>query len=200
MKRGIIYSIAFSLLLFITGHAHIPFPAVADQGRTSATSPGFSPFDPAPIGVTIKTSIQCGQAYSSHEPYDIKITLLEVLRGDQVWEHIKTPGETNRPSKDFDYILARIRLEYFARGAPGNCGHELSREQFIAYSAEGMEYKPPSIIPPKPELKGVLYSGDSLEGWVVFSVAKKDGKPLMTFNAEPGGAVDHGGNVWFRLE
>ena len=162
---------------------------------------GYSPLSPAPVGVAVADIIGCGRGYNSHETYDIKITLLEVLRGKEASEHIKMANTANQPpDAGFEYILARIRFEYFARGSPGDCAYELMGEQFTAVSSDGKEYTRPSLVLPKPELSGTLNSGDSLEGWVGFQVAQSDKKPLMSFTADPGGVVTHGGGVWFQLE
>lgn len=161
---------------------------------------GSSPLSPAPAGVPVQTIIECGSGYVSHELYDAKITLLEIVRGAKAWDLLKEATAANEPLKaGFEYILARIRFEYSARGLPGDCGHELKGEQFIAVSPEGKVYKAPSVTPPNPRLSGMLRSGDVLEGWVAFSVPREDSKTLMTFAVKAGGAVEHGGNAWFQL-
>jgi hypothetical protein len=174
--------------------------AVCARSPAQAPRPGSSPFSPAPIGFSVKTIVECGKGYISHELYDATITLLEIIRGAKAWDLIKEVSMSNEPPKaGFEYALARIRFEYFARGTPGDCVHELKEEQFTAFSADGKVYEIPAIVLPKPRLNGMLRSGDSLEGWVTFLVAQEDSKTLMTFTAKPGGAVEHGGNVWFQL-
>lgn len=164
------------------------------------TQIGSSPFSPASVGVPTKGIIECGEGYTSHELYDAKITLLEVMRGEKAWDLVKRANASNLPPKmGSEYVLARIRFDYFARGAPGNCSHLVQKEQFTAFSIDGEKYEPPSVVVPKPELSGRVHSGKSLEGWVAFLVPKSDGKLLMSFSADPTGAVQHGGNVWFQL-
>ena len=171
--------------------------AVCDE---TARAQGNSPHNPQPVGVPLTAIVECGAGYTSHELYDTKITVLEIVRGEKAWERVKEASLSNEPPKGgFEYILARIRFEYFARGFPGECSHELRPEQFTAVSANGKEYKALSVVPPKPELSGRLHSGDSLEGWVAFLVAQEDSKTLMTFTADVGGAILHGGGVWFQL-
>ena len=165
-----------------------------------ASTPGSSPFSPASVGVPVVNIIECGEGYTSHELYDAKITLMEVVRGEKAWDLLKKAAATNGPPKaGFEYVLVRIRFEYSARGLPGNCVHELKRNEFSALSVSGKNYETPSVVVPKPELSGKLRSGDSLEGWVAFQVAIDDNKPLMVFTADPTGAVQHGGNIWFQL-
>jgi hypothetical protein len=161
---------------------------------------GSSPSDPVPAGITVSGIIECGEGYTSHELYDMKITLLEVIRGEQAWKRIQTASSANKPVESgTEYILARIKYEYFARGVPGLCVHPLAPEEFTAYSAKGEDYKTVSVVPPKPELRRGLKSGESFEGWIAFAVAKDDQAPLMFYSADSGGAVQHGGGKWFLL-
>jgi hypothetical protein len=165
-----------------------------------AQAQGSSPSDPAPAGITVSGIIECGEGYTSHELYDMKITLLEVIRGEQAWKRLQEAGSSNRqPEAGTEYLLARIRYEYFARGVPGTCIHPLAPEEFTAYSKNGEDYKAVSVAPPKPELRKGLKSGDSLEGWLVFAVSKEDKAPLLLYSADSGGAVEHGGGKWFLL-
>jgi hypothetical protein len=170
-------------------------PKVFAQGQ------GSSPSDPVPAGTTVSGIIECGEGYTSHELYDMKITLLEVIRGEQAWKLLQAASRSNRPAEPgAEYLLARIKYEYSARGVPGTCVLQLTPEEFTAYSANGEDYQTVSVVPPKPELRKALKSGDSAEGWVVFAVAKDDKAPLMFYSAaDSGGAVQHGGGKWFLL-
>jgi hypothetical protein len=165
-----------------------------------AQAQGASPNDPAPAGTTLAGIIECGEGYTSHELYDIKITLLEVIRGEQAWRRIQASASSNKPAgPGTEYLLVRIRYEYFARGVPGTCIHPLAPEEFTAYSRNGEDYKAVSVVPPKPELRKGLKSGESFEGWLVFAVRQEDKSPLMLYSADSGGAVEHGGGKWFLL-
>ncbi len=167
----------------------------------SAQIKGSGPSDPAPAGMVMSGIIECGEGYTSHELYDMKITLLEVIRGEQAWKRLQEASSTNTPPKSgTEYLLARIRYEYFARGVPGTCIHPLSPDEFTAYSRNGEDYRSVSVVTPKPELRKGLKSGDSLEGWVAFAVSKEDKEPLMLYSADSGGAVEHGGGKWFLLK
>jgi hypothetical protein len=161
---------------------------------------GDSPSSPAPTGKPFLSLIECGEGYSSQELYDMKITLGEVLRGKTAWTLIKEANASNNPPKaGFEYVLARIKFEFSARGPQRECSHELRPEQFAALSADGKEYETPSVVLPKPELSGSLRSGQSLEGWVVFLVPQGDSKPLMTFDPASGGGMSRGKVMWFQL-
>ena len=169
-------------------------------GIKTAAAQGQSPSSPASVGMPVMTAIECGEGYTSFELYDMKINLLEIVRGAKAWDLIKEASASNKPPKvGLEYILARIRLELSSRGPQQECVHELRPEEFTALSADGKEYESPSVVPPKPELNGSLRSGHSLEGWVVLSVAKDDSKPLMLFDPASGGAMSRGKVIWFQL-
>ena len=90
---------------------------------------GRSPSSPAPIATSVVTMIECGEGYTSNELYDMTITVTEVVRGQKASGWIG-----GAPEAGSEYILARIRVEYLARGLPGKCSHELRPEQFTALS------------------------------------------------------------------
>jgi hypothetical protein len=165
-----------------------------------AQTPGSVPSLAAPAGVTLTDIVECGEGYTSHDLYDMKIALLEVIRGEEAWKRIREASSENKPAESgSEFVLARIRFEYKARELPGLCVHLLLPEQFMAYSSDGEDYTPASVMPPKPELRKELKSGESFEGWLAFMVAQQDKAPLMSYSAGTGGAVQHGGNKWFIL-
>jgi hypothetical protein len=165
-----------------------------------AQEPGSSPSAPVHAGTTITGIIECGEGYTSHELYDMKLTLVEVIRGEEAWKRIRETDASNKPPESgTEYLLARVRYEYYARGVPGLCIHQLGPDQFTAYSASGEDYKTASVRPPKPELRKALKSGESFEGWMVFAVSKEDKAPLLYYSADDGGAVQHGGGKWLLL-
>jgi len=190
VKRGNGAGLSFVCLIFI-----LAMPAAAP-----GQSQGSSPSSAAPAGAVLTDIVECGEGYTSHELYDMKIALLEVIRGEEAWKKIREASAANKPAESgSEYIVARIRFEYQARELPGLCAHPLLPEQFTAYSAIGEDYRPVSIVPPKPELRKELKSGESFEGWIAFMVAQQDKNPLLSYSAGTGGAVQHGGNKWFLL-
>ena len=170
------------------------------SGAAKAQRLGTSPFNPAPVGSTVQTIVGCGAGYTSHELYDAKITVLEIAGGAKALGLLEKAKTVNKPPKaGFEYALARIRFEYSARGMPGTCPYDVREEEFSAATLDGTVFQAADVAAPNPRLNGTLRSGGSIEGWVVFLVAQGEKKMLMTFAAKSGGAVDHGGNVWFQL-
>jgi hypothetical protein len=152
---------------------------------------GVSSADAASIGTTVPSIVELGDMYVAPETYDLKMTVAEIIRGEKSADFLKKLGPPNLQTQtDREFVLARVRFEYKARGAPGDKPWELSGVQFSAFSEDSKPYGTPSIVAPQSGLKPSLRSGDSLECWLAFVVAKSDRKPVMTFH--PGGA-------WFHL-
>ena len=174
----------------------LPLAMAACSGKPapeSAPRPGSgsSWTSAAGIGTAVSAIVELSDLYRAPETYDVKITLLEVLRGERSMDLLKNATASNgAPREDLEYVLARVRFEFAARGAPGNKTWELEGKQFSAFSGDGKPYENPSAVPPEPLLRGVLRSGNSQEGWLVFAVAREDTKPVMAFS--PAG-------IWFQL-
>ena len=178
-----------------------PLMLIVAGSQIALAQQGSAPSDPAPAGASMAGIIECGEGYTSHELYDMKITLLEVIRGEQAWKRLQEASSLNKPAASgTEYLLAHIRYEYFARGVPGTCIHPLAPEEFTAYSRDGEDYRSVLVVTPKPELRKGLKSGEKFEGWVAFAVSKEDKAPLMLYSADSGGAVEHGGGKWFLLK
>jgi len=167
----------------------------------TATAQGQSPSSPAPVGAAIKAEVYCGESAGSLEPYDANITLVQAVRGKEALEQIKAASTSNKPPKaGFEYVLARVKFEMKARGAPGNKTFELGRTmQFTAMSPDGREYEAASVTLPKPELSRTVRAGESAEGWVAFLVEQKESKPVMVFDPASGGAMGRGKILFFQL-
>ncbi len=148
-----------------------------------------------PIGSTVSCTIDVEgvgpSEYGQHELHDMKVTVLEVVRGEKAWELIRAADAFNKsPDAGFEYLLARIRLEYSMQGSQGGMPYTLNQGCFKLYSAENKEYAVPSIAAPQPQLIGkVFYSGSSYEGWVPFVAATND-KPFLFYTS---------GSIWFQF-
>jgi hypothetical protein len=177
-----------------------------ESGKGITTPPGSSHSNPAPIGITVKTTVERGDSYSGAELCDLGITVLEVVRGKEAWERIKAQGVSKKPAKaGFEYLLARIRFFYSRRGSgfEESGTYSVSEGQFIIASADGMkEYEPPPVLKqPEPGLIDLpLHPDETREGWVVLQVPEKDKLALLVFKRQHVEAI-YGlrGYVWFKL-
>jgi len=167
----------------------------------TATVQGQSPSNAAPVGLSIKTQVECGERAGSMEPYDAKIAVLQVLRGKEALERMKAANPSVQPPKaGFDYVIARVAFQMNAILAPGNKTFELARKmQFVALTADGNEQEPALVTPPSPELHRTVRSGESAEGWIVLLVEQANKKPVMFFDPAAGGAMGGGKVLFFQL-
>ncbi|MBN1255518.1 MAG: hypothetical protein JXA50_09625 [Deltaproteobacteria bacterium] len=176
-----------------------------DPGKDLQAVLGTSPRNPAPLGVTIKTKIERGDAYAAPEIYDIVITLLEIVRGEEALQRVKEAGVMAEPPPNgFEYFLVRLTFGYSRRGRGiGEEPYQLRSGQFAAVSADGETvYKNPvTARQPQPPLIGEVFQpGESREGWIVLQVPQEESKPLLIFNREfVEGVYGLWGHVWFQL-
>ena len=71
---------------------------------------------PAPVGTTVKTTIERGDAYLSPDIFNVEITLLEIVRGEEARERIGAAQAGDRPPQTgFEYVLALVRFGYSRR-------------------------------------------------------------------------------------
>ena len=160
-----------------------------------------APIDAHPVGAPVTTIIEFGDEYLGSELYDAKITVLAVVRGEKAWGIVHEASASNpSPPTGFDYLLARVRFEFSARTSPAHYNYHLNESQFTATAPEGQEFDAPILdVPAKPQLRGTLKPGDSVEGWLVFLVPQKVSRPVMVF-CEDVGVVSHtGGGTWFQI-
>ena len=188
-----------------TGYRYLKLWGNEDVAMDSKPILGTSYSSPTPVGVTVQTTIERGEAYSAPEIYNVEITLLEMVRGDEAWERIKVQGSISEPPKaGFEFVLVHIRFGYFrrSRGTGGEV-YRLTKGQFAAVSPDGKtEYEIPTILSsPQPQLiESTISPGESCDGWILLQVPKDDKKPLLIFKRQNVEGV-HGvwGHIWFQL-
>jgi hypothetical protein len=154
------------------------------------------------VGIPLNVIVVFGDQYNGgDELYDAKITVAEVVRGEKAWQMVKAAGAGNMPpASGVEYLLARVRFEFAARAQPHHYDYTLDPRQFSAMSAATAPYQSADLAAPvKPELRGVLRSGDSVEGWVAFQIPRGDHTPLMVFREDVGSVIHQGDASIFRL-
>jgi hypothetical protein len=156
--------------------------------------------DPASIGEPVLSMIELGSVYSNI--YDIAITVIETIRGKEAMDRLKTAGtNSGKPPKGFEYVLVRIKFEMKGRAVTDTLTFDLGNAplQWVALASDLTEYPQISVTVPNPALVGRVKPGDSMEGWVAFAVDRKDGKPVMVFDPDSGGATGRGKPLFFKL-
>ena len=176
-----------------------------DTGAGESGISGSSVNSPAPLGFTVKTTIERGDAYLSPEIYNVEITVLEAIRGNAALERLRSQGAGDKsPEAGYEYVLAYVRFGYFQRGRRiGSEAYELKKGLFVAVSADGQqEYGIPSNLPqPQPLLTGQIFNnGESHEGWILLQVPEEEKEPRLAFKRRHvEGIYGIWGYVWFSL-
>ena len=152
--------------------------------------------NPAAVGQPVKSIVQIGPMNTSN--YDVTITLLETVRGDQAMHMLHN---VKPPKAGYEYLLARVRFHLQGRAVTDIGAFVLgdSPFQWVAYSSNLDQYDNVAVTPPKPVLQGPVKSGETREGWLAFAVAKQESKPIVTFDPSSGGATGRGNILFFKL-
>jgi uncharacterized protein DUF4352 len=167
---------------------------------TAATAQDNSPTNPAGKGVPVKSIVEIGSTAASN--YDVVITLVEVVRGKEALSRLQSANANNKaPKAGFECVLARIKFELKGRAVSDNRPFDLATSpfQWVAYSSDIRQYDGTSAISPKPELKGNVRPGETMEGWLAFEVEQSESKPIMIFDPASGGAIGRGKPLFFKL-
>ena len=180
-----------SVFMFVLIYAGLLVPAFAQDN---------TPTNPASIGTPVRSMIELGSV--SANIYDITITNLEVIRGQEALTRIKSAGATNPgPASGYEYVLARVKFELKGRYVSDNMIMDIGKDplQWIALRSDLTELVNPAVVAPAPALVGRVEPGKSIEGWVAFAVDVKDDKPIMVFDPDTGGATGRGRTLFFKL-
>jgi len=154
-----------------------------------------------PVGEPVTAIIEFGEQYLGANSTTLRLQFWESLVGKRHGASCSRQVHRTRPPKPgFDYVLARVRVEFSSRTSPAHDNYNLNETQFTATAPEGREFDAPILdAPPKPHLGGTLRPGDSVEGWLVFLVPQKVSRPLMVFREDVGTVSYRGGGTWFQL-
>jgi hypothetical protein len=182
-------TVALVLLVMMTAAAL--HPAIAQENSST---------NPAAINSRVRSMIELESVYTNI--YDIAITVIETVRGKEAMDRLKAASPDNKmPPEGFEYALARVKFEFKGRSISDTMPFDLGNDplQWVALAADLTEYPRVSVSAPKPALVGRIKPGESMEGWVAFTVKQKDSKPAMVFDPDTGGATGRGRTLFFKL-
>ena len=137
---------------------------------TATPAPRGSYQNPADISETVR--VKTGGT-------TLDITVLEVERGETVWEEIYAENMFNdEPKPGFEYLRIKLNVAYVS----GASSQYISSYSFKAFAA-GVGYSSEFVVAPhdKPEFEGVdLMPGGQTEGWIYY-MAPKDEEVLISY-------------------
>ena len=162
------------------GAVTVPPPADDTYNRTT----------PAPIG-----TLQTIRVDSFRGNYTASVRVIESLRGNVAWELIREANMFNSHADEgYEYILSKIAIS--VKDVEGDRAVSVSGSNFDVFSNNNVEYsKFFSVVEPTPELRGQVFSGSTIEGWVAFMVRVDDPAPKIVY----GSKFDGYGGIWFSL-
>jgi hypothetical protein len=134
--------------------------------------------------------------------YDITITNLEVVRGQEALARIKAASASNpAPPAGMEYVLARVKFELRGRYVSDTMPMDIGKDplQWVALRSDLTELAKPVVTVPAPALVGRVEPGKSIEGWVTFTVEAGDAGPIMVFDPDTGGGTGRGRTEFFKL-
>lgn len=157
---------------------------------TSKGAPvAYSRSNPAPLN---KSQTVTYATYSDGYTADVVVT--DIIRGEAAKTKLTAADKiVANPPEGMEYLLAKVKAT--VSNVKNDKNVELTADSLKAYSTDNAEYPAVSDIHMDQEFKGKVYSGGSVEGYVVFMVNKTDLAPKTVFGA----AADGTGGVWFRL-
>ena len=184
-------TVVFHIFLFILIYAGLLLPAWSQES---------SPTNPATIGTPVKSMIELGSV--SANIYDITITNLEVIRGQEAQARLKSTNASNpAPPTGQEYVLAHVKFELKGRYVSDTIPLDIGKDplQWVALRSDLTELVKPELAAPAPVLVGRVEPGKSIEGWVVFLVDADDARPIMVFDPDTGGGTGRGMALFFKL-
>jgi hypothetical protein len=156
---------------------------------------GLYSSEPARLGVRVSTTMailpfdQYPTLEQTGELYTVKLTILEIMRGKYALDYLTDfglfsgfPYYKNLPEDGYEYILATIKFEYYARDLPGNIIYKLAQGHFMSYSGDNVEYDTPFVLPWKTDVFDYdIAPGDIVEIKIAVMVRTDDKKPTLLF-------------------
>ena len=140
MRKGICIGFVISNLLIIPA-VRIFGNGLRTTARTEFPQNTAVKRDAALIATAVSCTIDVEgigpSEYGQHELHDVKLTVLEVVRGDKAWEIIRAADAENKPADTgLEYFLVRVRFEYSVQGSQGSIPYTMKQGCFKLYSAD----------------------------------------------------------------
>jgi hypothetical protein len=136
------------------------------------------------------TTILFDGADTLYDTYQVEVTLLEVVRGDEALSIIQSTNENiTTPEKGKEYLLAKFRLR--ALYSENDSIIDMSNASFSIFHTDGSTYEKSNTMSGiNPGLKD-MYAGSKQEGFVYFLIDSVDKAPNIVFLER------NKGGIWF---
>ncbi len=152
--------------------------ALAGSG-VAVAGPGGGPDQAGRARLAGETRTDPVPLQSEAEAGPWRITVLEVVTGDQAAQRVTGASPTNAaPPDGFQYVAAHLKVVNASdRPLP------VSGNDFGVTGASGLVWRFLDVTPPDPPLDATVAPGDAAEGWVVASVPATESKLILIFDS-----------------
>ncbi len=143
--------------------------------------------------LSTNTPVELTMEYGWWREAKVELTIIEVKRGGSAWDMIKEANMFNEePTQEKEYLLTKIKIRVIE--TEDDEPYNVESSDFKMVSGNGVVYENPSVVEPKPELDGEVYSGGVIEGWISFEVDKSDLTPLLRIEGT------NENTLWIKIE
>ncbi|HEX3023220.1 MAG TPA: hypothetical protein VHP81_12605 [Lachnospiraceae bacterium] len=139
------------------------------------------------------TTILFDGSDTHYDTYQVEVTLLEVVRGDEALSIVQSTNDSfTNPEKGKEYLLAKFLLR--ALYSENDSIIDMSNASFSVFHTDGSAYEDSSTISgTQPSLKD-MYAGSEQEGFVYFLIDSNDKAPNIVFLER------NKGGIWFSTD
>ncbi len=168
---------------------------------------GYSLYNPAPVGKTVKAGLNMREAYMTNfsEFYELQITVNMIIRGKEGTDYInKKKLSLGTIEPGFEPIVILMKFAYFHKGiGSGTMDYRLFLSQFAAVPQNTKNiFNPVQVKKHQLQLADSIFKpGESREGFIVLQVPRAEKRPLMIMGRESELSLTFGlfGYIWFKL-
>ncbi len=130
--------------------------------------PGVSRRNPLPFGSTVTQK-------------NLSIVVDMVVRGEDAWRMLQDANPYNEPlPPSQEYLLVKVRVKNIGTG---DDAEDISSSKFYVTGDNLHKYSRASAVVPEPELRGGIFPGGELAGWIVYAVGVGERNLLLVISA-----------------
>ena len=176
-------------------------PAGSLSGQTREPRPASS--YATAVGTPLRTIIVFGDQYNGgDELYDAKITVAEIVRGEEAWQMVKAASASKNTSPPGPWNICSLACVLnFLPGPVRSITATRSTRRNSPRCRRTVNHTPRPFSPRRSSRRCMprFAPGDSAEGWVAFLVPRGDHTPLMLFREDVGSVIHEGNGSIFKL-
>jgi hypothetical protein len=171
-----------------------PYYFALEEGASIAIPAGFQEMQPTQAGQDPTAPLPLGDTAVTE---DWQVSVLEVVRGDEVLSAVKDTSAMNEPLEEgMEYILVRLGLNFIStEDRPVS----LSEQAFRSRDQTGNEVWQSGVYTPKPWTRPwvyrTLFPGAQVNGWAVIKAPINDSGVTLVFDPDVNSPEDSRENI-----